>query len=219
MAALRSLRRIRLDVRACAFDRDDTVSECENLASVFPCARAALAGVSPSRVSARRRVAEHAHEAAARCGSGDCGCWGAAASDAFTALRVARELKEDGDAGGEELRRAAVGRARDSASARAPLTFDETSVRCRTPPATGRHGLCRPRHARRAAQSLRRSRGGEGRARGGTGDLAKQRAGAPGVRGARLHDGCAACARAVRGRRSTALERAAATAPAEGARG
>ena len=54
----------------------------------------------------------------------------AAASDAFTALRVARELKEDGDA--EAARSCvehAVGRARDSASAaRAPLTFDEASA-------------------------------------------------------------------------------------------
>ena len=54
----------------------------------------------------------------------------AAASDAFTALRVARELKEDGDA--EAARSCvehAVGRARDSASAAgAPLTFDEASA-------------------------------------------------------------------------------------------
>ena len=51
----------------------------------------------------------------------------AAASDAFTALRIARELKEDGDA--EAARSCvehAVGRARNSASlAGAPLTFDE----------------------------------------------------------------------------------------------
>ena len=55
---------------------------------------------------------------------------GAAVSDAFTALRVARELEEDGDA--EAARSCvehAVGRARDSASAaRVPLTFDEASA-------------------------------------------------------------------------------------------
>ena len=54
----------------------------------------------------------------------------AAASDAFTALRIARELKEDGDA--EAARSCvehAVGRARNSASlAGAPLTFDEASA-------------------------------------------------------------------------------------------
>lgn len=53
-----------------------------------------------------------------------------AASDAFTALRVARELQEDGDT--EAARSCvehAVGRARDSASeARAPLTLDEASA-------------------------------------------------------------------------------------------
>ena len=54
----------------------------------------------------------------------------AAASDAFTALRVARELQEDGDAkAARSCVEHAVGRARDSASvARAPLTFDEASA-------------------------------------------------------------------------------------------
>ena len=53
-----------------------------------------------------------------------------AASDAFTALRIARELNEDGDA--ESARSCvehAVDRARHSASlAGAPLTFDEASA-------------------------------------------------------------------------------------------
>ena len=60
----------------------------------------------------------------------------AAASDAFTALRVARELKEDGDA--EAARSCvehAVGRARDSASER-------SCVRRRTKLST-RSGLAR----------------------------------------------------------------------------
>ena len=54
----------------------------------------------------------------------------AAASDAFTALRVARELQEDGDAkAARSCVEHAVGRARDSASvARAPLTFDEAAA-------------------------------------------------------------------------------------------